>query len=260
VSLAGVERKNMILTMLDETGKVKVTLLSERFQVSTETIRRDLDDLERDNKLKKVYGGAIKITKQTEPDPQERDIIYSEEKKRIGRHAARLIEDNDVIFIDEGSTPLQVIHYLLDKRNLTVMTSSIPALLLLIDYQKQELYDGRVLFVGGEVNGKQLRVTGPIAEKMMEDFYVNKAFISTDGITLDYGITTYDPDKALFSKKLLQSSEQAVVVADHSKISIRRFAKIADLTDIGSIVCDMPPPQNWLAVLESREVNWITAE
>ncbi|MFC4809752.1 DeoR/GlpR family DNA-binding transcription regulator [Paenibacillus sp. GCM10023250] len=258
MSLAGEERKRGILFMLNEKGKVNVNELSQKFDVTTETIRRDLDELEKDNKLKKVYGGAVKFAHDIEPAYHEREVSRAEEKRLIGQHAAKLIDDHDVLVIDEGSTAMQIIHYLEGKRELTVLVCAIPALTLLIEYQKRGVFDGKIIFIGGEVNAKHLRVSGPIAEKMMEDFYVNKSFISVDGVSLDSGLSGFDYERALFTRKLVRSSETVVAVADSSKIGKRTVAKIADLSDVHYIVSNEGPPAGWEKALQDMSVTWVS--
>ncbi|MCM3631242.1 DeoR/GlpR family DNA-binding transcription regulator [Paenibacillus glycanilyticus] len=257
MSLAGEERRKRILEMLGIKGKVNVNELSQQFEVTTETIRRDLDDLEKSNKLKKVYGGAVKLKTEIEPAYNEREIIHAEEKRAIGVLAAGLIEDNDVLVIDEGSTAMQIIHHLKDKHNLTILVCSIPTLTLLLDYQKNGEYDGRTIFIGGEVDPKHLRVSGPISEKMMEDFYVNKSFVSVDGVSLENGLTGYDYERALFTRKLMQCSQTTIVVADSSKIGKRTVARIADLSDVDYVVSNSEPPSGWTEKLQDRGVTWL---
>jgi len=258
MSLAGEERKKSILKQLAYKGKVHVNELAQKFEVTTETIRRDLDDLEKDSKLKKVYGGAVKFKTEVEPAYYEREVSHAEEKRLIGTLAAKLIEDNDVLVIDEGSTVMQIIHHLEGKRNLTILVCSIPALTLMIECQKRGTLDGKIIFIGGEVNAKHLRVSGPIAEKMMEDFYVNKAFVSTDGLSLEYGISGYDYERALFTRKLIRCSETAIVLADSSKIAKRTVAKIADLSDIHYVISNSGPPAGWDTPLQEIGVTWIS--
>ncbi|ACS98897.1 DeoR/GlpR family DNA-binding transcription regulator [Paenibacillus sp. JDR-2] len=258
MSLAGEERRNRILEMLGIKGKVNVNELARQFEVTTETIRRDLDDLEKSGKLKKVYGGAVKLKTEIEPAYSEREIIYAEEKQAIGMLAAGLVEDNDVLVIDEGSTAMQIIPHLTDKRNLTILVCSIPTLTLLLEYQRNGLIDGRTIFIGGEVNPKHLRVSGPIAEKMMEDFYVNKAFVSVDGVSLENGLTGFDYERALFTRKLMLCSQTKVVVADSSKIGKRTVARIADLSDVDYVVSNSEPPTGWNGILQDKGVTWLS--
>lgn len=257
MSLAGEDRKISIMTLLNEKGKVIARELALLFEVTTETIRRDLDELEKENKLKKIYGGAVKFKVEIEPPLYERELINAEAKSKIGFQAAELIDDNDVIIVDEGSTALQIIHFLEGKHNVTILTNSIPALMLLIEHKKRGSFDGKIILIGGEVNVKHLRVSGPIAEKIIEDFYVNKAFISVDGVSLEHGITSYDYEQAVLTRELIRCSETVIVVADESKIAKRTLAKIVDLHDVHIIVSDQAPPNGWIPKLKDSDVRWV---
>lgn len=257
MSLASEERKKVILSLLHGSGKVIASELAQRFEVSTETIRRDLDELEKESKLKKVYGGAILFKANTEPALLERETIHVEAKRQIGALAAELVEDNDVIALDEGTTILQIIPHLLAKQHLTVLTNSIPALIALLEHKKRGDFNGKIIVIGGEVDAKHLRVSGSIAERALEEFFVNKAFISVDGVSLKNGLTSYDYDKAVFTRKMIACSDTAIVVADSSKIPRRTVVKIAGLQDIHVLISDAPPKAEWTEGLEKLAVRWI---
>lgn len=261
MSLIGEERKDLILNMLNLEGKVRTVDLVDKLKVSSETIRRYLEELEAENKLKRVYGGAVKINlAREEPAHFKREITRAEEKRRIGRAAASLVEDNDVIFVDDGTTTQQMIHYLLGKKNITVLTVSVPVLYLLIDYQNKDLFSGEIYFIGGKVNSKHSRVSGAIAEKMIETFYADKAFISIDGIMMGQGITGFDAERGQLARKLIEHSKQSIVLSDHSKFGEVQFYKIADLKEIDLIISDFPVPKEWEPYLAEKGVNWIHAE
>lgn len=260
LSLASEARKETIMNLLNEKGRVIAGELSALFEVSTETIRRDLDELERESKLKKVYGGAVKFKPEPEPALFEREAVNVEAKRKIGALSAALVEDNDVIIVDEGSTALQIIHCLEGKRNVTILTNFIPALMAIIEFQKRGTFDGKLVFIGGEVSAQHLRVAGPIAEKVLEDFYVNKAFVSVDGVSLKYGITSYDYEKSAFTRQMVRHSEVAIVVADFSKIDKRTVAKITDLAEIQQIVSDREPPAEWKPALDKMGITWVCPE
>ena len=153
MSLVGEERKGIILEQLNSEGQVKTVDLVKRLNVSSETIRRYLEELEAESRLKRVYGGAVKINiGGEEPSYLKREVLYAEEKRNIGKAAAALVEDNDVIFIDDGTTPLQLIYFLMNKSNLTVLTMSMPALHLLMEYKNKDLFSGDIYLIGGKVN------------------------------------------------------------------------------------------------------------
>lgn len=255
------ERKKIIMDILDVEGKVTVRSLAERFGVTTETIRRDLEDLEKLAKLKKVFGGAIKISFDgVEPPYNNRMNLYKSEKKAIGMAAASFVNDNDVIAIDVGTTTLQVIPNLIGKHNLTILVNSVPALTLLIDFINKNLIEGKVIFLGGEINTHQMSSYGPISNKLLKDFYIDKAFIATDGLSIKYGITSFDINEGTFSRMIIDNSKEAIVVADHSKIGVRNFYKIADIDLINIIISDKEPPTEWVDELKNKDINWVTAK
>ncbi|WP_144548584.1 DeoR/GlpR family DNA-binding transcription regulator [Bacillus sp. X1(2014)] len=261
MSLAGEERKKKILDLLEISGKVKVSDLAENLKVSTETIRKYLDELHQEEKLIKVYGGAINVSFFNEEPPTiEREIIHSDEKRRIGEMAANLINDNDVIAIDDGSTPLHLAKSLQKKRNLTIFTTSINALSVLIELSQQNIFSGKIIVLGGEINTNHHRVTGGFTMEMLDNIYVDKYFISADGLSKDYGITGYDYSKGQVTKKLIEHSGKSILLIDYSKVGKRTNYKMADFKDIHMVVSDKPHPEDWEHILKDNHVKWLVAE
>ncbi len=259
MSFLAEERKKIILETLEQKQKVTVRSLSSTFQVSTETIRRDLDDLESQGKLKKVHGGAIKISFQgQEPPHKQREKIHLEEKIEIGRAASNLVKDNEIIALDVGTTTMQLIPYLKDKNNLTIVVNSVPALNLLLEYKNNNMFSGKVIYLGGEVNPYQMSSFGPVTEKILNEFYFDKAFIAVGGISLEHGLTGYDIHEGSLSKKIIEHSKEVIVVADHSKVGVRNFYKIADMEHIHVIVCDKEAPNEWKNELDHHDITWLT--
>ncbi|WP_042352665.1 DeoR/GlpR family DNA-binding transcription regulator [Bacillus massiliigorillae] len=255
MSVLAEERKRIIIEMIARKGKVKVNDLAQNFEVSTETIRRYLEDLESENKLKKVYGGAIKVKVDEEPPMFERNILRIEEKKRIGTKAVSFIQKDDIIFIDEGSTTIQMAHSLTHLSNVTVITNSFPFVALLMKYENNSLFTGDIIFLGGHVNSNHFRASGSLAEQMAKDFYVNKAFISIDGIHPDLGITSFDLEKCMLSKMFMQNCDKAYILTDYSKLHIKATCKIGTLTDQNTfIISDVPQPVEW----NNCNLNWIS--
>ncbi|QRG66595.1 DeoR/GlpR family DNA-binding transcription regulator [Brevibacillus choshinensis] len=261
MSLAGEERKDLIIDMLNYAGKVRTSELVEKLQVSSETIRRYLEELEQDKRLKRVYGGAIKVQfDREEPSHLMREVAFADEKKRIARTAANLVQDNEVVLIDDGTTTMHMLPYLLSRKNLCFITISVPALNLLMDYQNKGLFSGEVYFIGGKMQSKHFRSVGTLAEKMMQDFFVDKSFLSIDGIAAHYGISSYDAEKAMLAKRFIENAKETIVLTDHSKIGISTFYKIADLRETDVVVSDVASPKEWESELGAKGVNWIVAE
>ncbi|USK72044.1 DeoR/GlpR family DNA-binding transcription regulator [Peribacillus asahii] len=253
MSLLAEERKKQIIEMIESQGQVKVNDLAKDFEVSTETIRRYLEDLENENKLKKVYGGAIKVDSEEEPSMFEREILRIDEKKQIGQKAASLIQEGDVIFIDEGSTTLQMASSLTDLLDVTIITNSFPLVTMLMKYESKELFTGDIIFLGGHVNSKHFRASGSLAEKMAKDFYVNKAFIAIDGVHPETGITSFDLEKCLLSKIFIHNASETFVLADHTKLNVKATYKIESLKEIDHLITNVPMPTDW----NIQDMNWI---
>ncbi|WNS42889.1 DeoR/GlpR family DNA-binding transcription regulator [Paenibacillus sp. MMS20-IR301] len=257
MSLAGEERKLSIMNLLNEYGKVTAADLARMFEVTSETIRRDLDELEKDNKLKKVYGGAIKPKTEAEPTLVERSCINQEAKEKIGYLAFTLIDDHDVIFLDEGTTPLQMIPYIGQRTGVTVLTSSISAMMALIELQKREQFDGKIIMLGGVVSAKHLRVSGAFTEAGMSDLFVNKAFVTVDALSVEHGFTSYDYEKAVLTRKWIQQCDLSVVLADSSKWNKRSLAKICGFDNVDVVISELEPPEEWKDRLEQSGTRWM---
>lgn len=257
MSLLSEERKVKIIELVEDEGKVKVNRLAKDFNVSTETIRRDLEELETKKKLKKVYGGAVKVKYQlNELSMFEREILNIEEKKRIGMRAASFINDGEIIFIDEGSTTLQMIPSLKNVSDVTIITNSFPLTIKLMEYDSKQQFKGNIIFLGGHINSKHFRSSGSLTEKMAKEFYVDKAFIAIDGIHPDSGITSFDLDKSLLSKIFISNARETFALVDHSKLGVKANYQIELLKHIDYIVSDVPIPEN----ISIPKAKWIQSQ
>ncbi|MEB3102185.1 DeoR/GlpR family DNA-binding transcription regulator [Ferviditalea candida] len=254
------ERKRMILDLLQRDGKVSVIPLSRELSVSAETIRRDLDVLEKEGKLHRVYGGATNVRIQGDEPPYiQRQSQFAQEKAQIGRKAAGLIEDGDHVVIDVGTTTLEMARAIQGKKRLTVLTNSFPVASYLMESLKQERFTGRVILLGGELNPQQLSISGELCQQMMKQFRVDKAFISVGGVSLEEGITDYDVHEALMSRMFADAAREAIVLADHSKIGVNTFIRIFPLEAVGTIISDAACPKEWTRHLKKNGVVWIKA-
>lgn len=251
MSLTYEERRQTILAQLSTEGKVQVHALAEIFNVSTETIRRDLDRLEKEGRLRKVYGGAVQTRSEwIEPTFIKRSEMYRSEKQSIGKLAASLVKEGETVILDNGTTTLEIMRHLKERADITVITNSVPILACAL-----EDFQGKIIFAGGEVNMNYQAATGAIAHQMLDQFKVNKAFISAGGISLSEGITEYNVDEALLSRKMMQRTEEAILVADHSKFGVTTFAHIAPIEQISMIVTDSGCAEEWVEALNKLDVE-----
>ncbi len=256
MSLSFEERKKTILERLVRDEKLHVPILAEELNVSTETIRRDLDRLEKQGKLKKVYGGAILArSDSSEPPFDQKAMINEKEKRAIGKLAASLVEDNDIIMLGNGTTLIDIIRYLDGKNNVTLITHSAPIMLLAM-----ESFKGRIIFIGGEVDVKQKSTIGPLSEGMLRQMKANKAFISAGGVSTVDGISDYDLNQAHMSRMLKERAEELIVLADYTKLGKTTFAHVCQLEDVSTIVSDWHCPDEWKQMLAHTEIQLIFAD
>ncbi|MBO8173433.1 MAG: DeoR/GlpR transcriptional regulator [Bacillaceae bacterium] len=256
MSISFVERKRTIMNLLEREEKVKVQELARLLQVSDETIRRDLERLEKEGLLSKVYGGAVREkTHFWELPFEQKTTLLQNEKKAICRAAANLVEDGDIIMVGFGSTTVDLVRFLRDRINVTLITNSPPVLM-----QAMEMFQGRVIFTGGELEREQKLMVGPLAERTIEQLKANKAFISAGGISTSNGITDYDLNGASVSRKMMEQADEVIVLADHTKFGKTTFASLCKIEDASRIITDKKCSREWSAYLAERDVELLIAE
>ncbi|UJL45883.1 DeoR/GlpR transcriptional regulator [Virgibacillus sp. NKC19-16] len=225
------ERHAFILRMLKQDGIVKSQDLMKRIGCSESTIRRDLGQLENEGKLKRIHGGANRTYQLDEElTASEKSFKNIQEKESIGKLAASLIEVNDVIFMDAGTTTLALTPYLKDK-NITVVTNGIQHASALAEQQVQ------VYLIGGMIKHSTKAIIGSDSLNTLHNYRFNKAFLGMNGIDASFGCTTPDPEEAALKKMAHQQAAATFVLADHSKWDKVSFAKVFDMEEI-SIVTD----------------------
>ena len=228
------ERRNKIMERLREDGIVKVSELMKLFDVSIETIRRDLEYLEEHGMLGRVYGGAVPVQpRATEPSYQTREIKHFKEKKAIGERAVELVKDEDVIAVDIGTTTLEFAKALVGKRRVTVITNSMKIAMVL-----SEDADIRVLMVGGEVRRGEFSVSGFLADNDMGHFITDKYFIGVGGLSLSKGITDYHLEESNLRRIVIKNTQKVIALADYSKIGAVAMNKICGLDQVDTLVTD----------------------
>lgn len=256
MSLSYEERKTTIMESLEKEEKVQVRVLANLLHVSDETIRRDLDRLEKEGYLKKVYGGAVKNKIHSWELPfDEKTTINQKEKQAICKAAADQVEDGDIIMIGNGTTPLDMIPFLADKQDITLITHSVPVMLAAWDSFK-----GRVIFIGGEIERNQKYMSGPLSERMLEMLRADKAFVCAGGVSIANGITDYDISGSSISRKMMERAEEVIVLADHSKFGKTTFAYMCSITDASKIITDQSCPDEWKKIVAARGVELIVAD
>lgn len=213
----------MILQRLSEQKVVKLKELVDLTDSSESTIRRDLTDLEAEGYLARVHGGATLIaTPDEEPTFEEKRDRFVDEKVAIARKAATFIEDGMSIYLDAGTTTQAMVPFLQGKK-IVVVTNSLPIANELFDL------DIKTFVIGGELKRSTQALVGYNARESMMNYRVDLAFLGMNGIDIEAGYTTPDPEEALVKKTAIELAQTSFVLADASKIGKRTFSRVATL-------------------------------
>ncbi len=251
--MLAIERKNQILAILQDEKKVVVTELSTRFDVSEETIRRDLDKLEKEGYIKKAYGGAVLNDNQLLELPFiVRKKANVEEKQKIADIIAEEIYDGDKIILDASSTALFVLRKIKDKKNITLITNSVEILL-----EATEISGWNVFSTGGRLQEGSLALFGPSADKMLLNYHADKAIISCKGIDIRGGLTDSNELHAVTKYNMLNCANKKIVVADSSKFDKIAFSKIDDINNLDMIITNVKPSLEWTDYCQRNDIDLI---
>lgn len=250
-----VQRRVIILEKLEENGQVDVTSLSKEFSVSEVTVRNDLKRLEQKNALIRARGGAIKIDRVgTDFAISDKNKQNYEQKRRIGKAAAALIEDGDTIILDSGTTTMEITKHLSGLSELTVITNALN-----IADQLSEHPSANVIVPGGFLRKKSLSLIGPTAEEGFKNYFCDKLFLAVDGLSLVHGLSTPNVEEAHLNRVMISISKQVIVVADSSKFLKRSFALLAPVSVIDVLITDSGIPPEDQRKLETAGVKVIIA-
>ncbi len=245
------ERRNEILEILKEEGRVIVSELSRKYEVTEETIRRDLEKLEQDGVAERTYGGAVVKANDKEELPfLVRKRANVEAKKAIAMKICNLIHDGDRIMLDASTTALFVAKQLRPKKNITIITNSIEILLELSDEK-----EWKILSTGGSLRPGALSLVGYQAERMVDDFHVDKAIVSCKGVDLEHGFSDSNEADAGIKKRMLNSADVKIMAVDNAKFGHRSFTKITGINGIDMIATDCPLNEQWQRKFEEYHVE-----
>ena len=229
------ERYQVILSKLKQNGFVKIADICAETRCSKSSARRDLQVLEQEGLLERVHGGAqVKQPLQSEMAMADKSNKNHDYKVEIARKAAGLINDNDVIFLDAGSTTLELAKMLKRRENITVVTNSVLHAAILSD---QGI---RTIVLGGILKNNTRAITGANTVMELQHYNFNKVFLGINSIHPRYGLTTPDPDEAAVKREALHQGEKCYVLADSSKFDQLSFVKVADCQAATIITAGLP--------------------
>lgn len=256
--MLAVERRSKIEQLIQKNKSVLVPELAKQFNVTTETIRGDLEKLERQGVLVRTYGGATLVEDINDADlgTHERDTVNFEGKQKIGRRAADMIKDGETIFLDASTSCLHLARNLKDKRSVTVITNAERVVSELCQFENI-----RVICTGGRLVNKNMSYEGRMVEETIRKYYyANKFFFSCTGVTLSRGLTERSEAEAEIKKAMMDCSDSAIFLCDHKKLGRLGVPVIAGLSDIDCMITDINLDEKWKDALFGNDVRLISVE
>lgn len=251
-----IERREAIVTQVNNLGRVDVALLAKEFEVSTVTIRADLNELAKKRLLVRSRGGAVAISKMTkELSIKEKHCENLAVKEKLAKATAQLINDNELIILDSGTTTEEVAKALQEHKNLMVMTNGLN-----IAAELAHLDDTEVLMTGGTLRHKSLSFYGRQAETSLANLRFDKVILGVDGIELSSGITTHFEHEATLNRLMCEVSKEVIAVTDSSKFARNGFHIITPLSSITTLVTDSNIPPEYRAYFEAENINLVIVD
>ena len=248
------DRLSRIENYILQQGSVSLENMAEKFNLSVNTVRRDVIELESRGCILRVRGGAI--AKGAPKSPEEIDSRHqmnAEAKRIIGALAADMVQDGQTIFIDAGSTTRNIVPHLANRSNITIVTSSINVLV-----EATKLPNATLIVLGGEYSATSDSLHSYSAIEDMSNFNFDISFLGTTGISVDGGLTTATFMETKFKSSAMRRAKESVVLADQSKYGIRSTSKFAELSEASAIVSDGPFPEDILRYCENFGIQMIT--
>jgi len=256
------ERHSKLIRLLDEHQMLTIAEIAERLNISAVTVRRDIAKLDEEGLLRRVPGGALRVTGHR-PSP-EPGVIPSTSadpllpyKRAIAEKAIALVKPGDTIFIDSGSTNNEIAKYLLSLSDISIVTNSIDIAYLFISRQDISIYIcGGTM---GEVNPYS-SVVGPLAEKMIQEFRANIAFIGTSGVHRTQGLTCSHPATARIKQTMIRNASRVVLVTDHTKFDRVYRAYFCGIDEIDQVITDRKAPEESIEFIRNSGIEVIQVD
>jgi DeoR/GlpR family transcriptional regulator of sugar metabolism len=253
--VSGTDRQLQILQHVQRQQRISVADICATFEVSEATARRDLESLASEGKVQRVHGGAIALTQAPPEQPiLQRQDEQSQEKLHIGQAAAALVQDGETVFLGSGTTVLEAARSLRGRRNLTVLTNSLPVVNALAGAEGIT-----VICLGGELRDSELSFIGHITEQALTEVRADKVIMGTRAISLEQGLTNDYLQETMTDRAILKAGHEVIVVADHSKFGRVATALLTPIESVHTIVTDKGTPQDFLDAVQERGLRVVIA-
>ena len=248
------ERRQLILRWILKEGSITLKELEKRLNISLMTIRRDLNVLEKQHRIKRVRGGAIKNNNNIhflEMQSSDRKKIHHVEKTLISKYAVEhFVKENDIIVLEGGTTVSSMV-YNLTIPNLKIITNGLNV----INYATNYLENNDIVCCGGLFFEKEFTFVGPQAEVFFSEFRAHKCFFGADGLTIEDGATVFNVSEIGVKRAMLRCAKQRILLIDSSKLGLSSLVLAVPLKDIDIIVTDSNAPQVFLNDLQSQNIE-----
>lgn len=256
------ERQELIERMLLESGRVGVLDLATQFDVTTETVRRDLDALERSGALRRVHGGAVALDRASTVEPSMADRIgaHSDSKRAIARRALDVLPEGfrGSIFFDAGTTTAAVADQLAPRLTSIRGTAEVVTHSLSLAAALAAADTVSLSIVGGRVRGVTAAAVGAETVRAISALRPDIAFLGTNALSAGFGASTPDPEEAAVKAAIVRSARRVVLLADESKFERERLVSFVGLADLDVLVTDARPPAVLADALRDADVEvWV---
>ncbi len=246
------QRLDRLRALIRESGVIRIEAICRRLGVSPATARRDLDQLERSGAIRRVHGGAVSVeSRLDEPLFDSKTSIAAKEKRRIAEAALEFIGPEETIYLDGGSTVLELARLLRERTNLTVVTNSLRAAIELAGRGP------RLILIGGELRRLSQTMVGPLTRLTLQELHLDKAFMGTIGVSLKEGMTTTDPGEAYTKELVMGQARQVILLADSSKAGKVSFARAGGLERVHVFITDRAVDKNFAKELTQQGIKLV---
>ncbi len=243
------ERQQLILNEVELHNKVLLTDLAEHLEVSVDTVRRDVKELDAENKLRKVHGGAISLG-YTHTAARSANIYAVHEKMAIAAKAVSLLKEGAVIFIDGGTTCLELARILPPKVKLTCFTFSLPVALQLAGMKNVDL-----IFIGGRISKDAMISNGAYTIQRLSEVKFDYGFIGTGYVDSLHGLTEFDWDVVQLKKAVIQASKKTILLCISEKLNSQHRFKTCDINAINTMITELDPENTLLNLFRNQDIR-----
>ncbi len=249
--MKAIKRHEEIVELVKTNGYVSTEELVEKFNVSPQTIRRDLNELAESDKIKRNHGGATLFTSSENSSYQTRKIAQQNEKQKIAQKLVEHIPDDATLFIDIGTTPEAVAHELLvNHHNLRVVTNNINVAAILMVKP-----DFKVILAGGEVRNGDGGVTGEATMDFISQFRLDFGILGISGIDFDGSLLDFDYHEVRVKKAIIENSRRVFLGVDHSKFGRNAMVKLGGIEEVDLVITNQRPPEEICNIIKEHDIQ-----